>query len=128
LIINVALRSTLARRIGVSVFAVASIVGLGDSSAAAPFVGPLYRRALESKERVLGAEHPDTLTSVNNLAGCLYALGDAAGALPLYRRALESSERVLGAEHPTTQGFRRNLEFVTKAAKPRRRRLVGPKR
>jgi tetratricopeptide repeat protein len=49
---------------------------------------PLYRRALEGRELVLGVEHPDTLTSVNNLAVCMAALGDAAGALPLYRRVL----------------------------------------
>jgi hypothetical protein len=29
---------------------------------------PLYRRALEASERTLGREHPDTLTSANNLA------------------------------------------------------------
>ena len=62
----------------------------------------LYRRALEGSERVLGKEHPDTLTCLNNLAGCMRALGDAAGALPLYRRVLESRERVLGKEHPDT--------------------------
>ena len=72
--------------------------GSGDASAAVP----LYRRALESRERVLGAEHPDTLGSVNNLAYCLETLGDAPAALPLYRRALEGHERVLGAEHPDT--------------------------
>ena len=44
---------------------------------------------LESRERALGPNHPHTLGSVNNLAECLRALGDAAGALPLYRRALE---------------------------------------
>ncbi|HME22259.1 MAG TPA: FxSxx-COOH system tetratricopeptide repeat protein [Acetobacteraceae bacterium] len=72
--------------------------GSGDAAGALP----LYHRALQSRERVLGPEHPDTLTSVNNLAGCMQALGDAAGALPLYRRALESCERVLGREHPDT--------------------------
>jgi len=46
---------------------------------------------------------------VNNLAGCLYALGDAAGALPLFRRALDSQERVLGPEHPDTLGSVNNL-------------------
>jgi len=68
------------------------LLGSGDAAGALP----LYRRALESSERVLGAEHPQTLASVNNLAYCMKALGDAAGALPLYRRALESRERVLG--------------------------------
>ena len=29
---------------------------------------PLYRRALDGREKVLGAEHPDTLASLNNLA------------------------------------------------------------
>ena len=62
----------------------------------------LYRRALEGSERVLGKEDPQTLTCLNNLAGCMRALGDAAGALPLYRRVLESRERVLGKEHPDT--------------------------
>jgi tetratricopeptide (TPR) repeat protein len=81
--------------------------GSGDASGALP----LYRRALESRERVLGAEHPATLTSVNNLAGCLRALGDASGALPLYRRALESRERVLGAEHPDTLTSVNNLAY-----------------
>jgi tetratricopeptide (TPR) repeat protein len=83
------------------------LLGSGDAASAVP----LYRRALESRERVLGAEHPDTLTSVNNLAGCLQTLGDAAGALPLYRRALESRERVLGAEHPDTLGSVNNLAY-----------------
>ena len=51
---------------------------------------------------MLGPEHPDTLLSVNNLAGLLYSKGDYAGAEPLYRRALESRERVLGPEYPDT--------------------------
>jgi hypothetical protein len=55
---------------------------LGDAAGALP----LYRRALESTERVLGKEHPDTLNSMSNLAGCLYALGDAAEALTLNGR------------------------------------------
>jgi len=70
----------------------------GDAAAALP----LYRRALESREQMLGAEHPDTLISVSNLAFCLLTLGDAAAALPLYRRALDSSETVLGAGDPQT--------------------------
>ncbi|MFT5466683.1 MAG: hypothetical protein ACI8UO_001783 [Verrucomicrobiales bacterium] len=70
----------------------------GDYAAAEP----LYRRALEARERVLGAEHPDTLGSLNNLAALLDAKDDYAAAEPLLRRALEARERVLGAEHPDT--------------------------
>jgi hypothetical protein len=65
------------------------LLALGDAAGALP----LHRRALDSRERVLGPEHPDALISVNNLALCLEELGDAAGALPLFRRALESHER-----------------------------------
>ncbi len=72
--------------------------GRGDATAALP----LYQRALEASERVLGKEHPDTLMSVNNLALCLKALGDARAALPLHERVLEARERVLGKEHRDT--------------------------
>ncbi len=51
---------------------------------------------------MLGAEHPHTLRSVNNLAALLESKGDYGGAEPLFRRALEARERVLGAEHPNT--------------------------
>ncbi|MGE0579437.1 MAG: tetratricopeptide repeat protein [Reyranella sp.] len=74
------------------------LYGSGEASSALP----LLRRALESRERVLGKEHPDALESVNDLVDCLLALGEASSALPLCRRALESSERVLGKEHPRT--------------------------
>src|SRR5262249_46660907 len=59
---------------------------------------PLYRRALEIRERALGPAHPDVIASVNNLAG-LYALERRfAEAEPLYRRALQINERIDGAE------------------------------
>jgi len=70
---------------------------------------PLYRRALEARERTLGEEHPETLVSINNLAGCLQVMGLLKDAEPLYRRALEASERTLGAEHPHTLVFAKNL-------------------
>ena len=73
---------------------------------------PLYRRALEARERVLGPEHPDTLTSVNNLAALYQAQGRYGEAEPLYRRALEASERVLGPEHPDTLTSVNNLALL----------------
>jgi tetratricopeptide (TPR) repeat protein len=76
---------------------------------------PLYRRALDSRARVLGRAHPATLTSVNNLATCMRTLGDAAAALPLYRRALDSSERLLGKEHPDTLRSMNNLAECMRA-------------
>ncbi|MBP1468983.1 tetratricopeptide repeat protein, partial [Candidatus Chloroploca sp. M-50] len=63
---------------------------------------PLYERALAIRERVLGPEHPDTATSLNNLAGLYGAQGNYDAARPLYERALDIRERVLGPEHPAT--------------------------
>ena len=62
---------------------------------------PLYRWALEARERTLGKEHPDTLTSVNNLALLLQDMGKLDGPSRC-RRALEARERALGKEHPST--------------------------
>jgi tetratricopeptide (TPR) repeat protein len=58
----------------------------------------------------LGKAHPDTATSLNNLAYLYQAKGDYDSAEPLYKRALEIAEKVLGAEHPNTVIFRNNLE------------------
>jgi hypothetical protein len=49
---------------------------------------PLYREALEARRRVLGPDHPSTITSINNWAGCLLDMGRVGEALPLYRQAL----------------------------------------
>ena len=62
----------------------------------------LFERALAIREKALGAEHPDTGTSLNNLAHLLVSQGDYAGAKPLYERALAIYEKALGAEHPDT--------------------------
>jgi tetratricopeptide (TPR) repeat protein len=69
----------------------------------------LVRQALAVSERVLGPEHPDTLTSVNNLAVLLASKGDYTAAEPLHRRVLTARERVLGPEHPDTLQSMNNL-------------------
>ncbi|KAL9577476.1 MAG: hypothetical protein Q9203_007445, partial [Teloschistes exilis] len=60
------------------------------------------RQALESREKVLGKEHPDTLTSVSNLALVLQYQGKYDEAEKMNRRALDGREKVLGKEHPDT--------------------------
>ncbi len=73
---------------------------------------PLLEEALRCRERLLGAEHPDTLASVNNLA-LLYAnQGRHGEAEPLLKEALRDSERVLGAEHRTTLASVNNLALL----------------
>jgi tetratricopeptide (TPR) repeat protein len=70
------------------------------------------KRRLESREKALGAEHPDTLVSVNIIGNLLRDRGDYDGAEALYRRALEGGEKVLGAEHPSTLGSVNNLGIL----------------
>ena len=58
----------------------------GDCAAAEP----LFRQALEARERTLGKEHPDTIGSANNLVKLLMQKRDYSGAEPLLRRVLEA--------------------------------------
>jgi Tetratricopeptide repeat len=70
---------------------------------------PLYERVLSIRERVLGPDHPDTATSLDDLATLLRNQGDPAAARPLFERALAIRERVLGPDHPDTVATRRAL-------------------
>jgi tetratricopeptide (TPR) repeat protein len=70
---------------------------------------PLLRDALAMREKALGPEHPDTATSLNNLAVLLREQGDPAGARPLHERALAIREKALGPEHPDTATGLNNL-------------------
>jgi hypothetical protein len=58
-------------------------------------------------ERLLGADHPDTLLFRNNLAMACQAAGETRRVLPLLERAAADGERLLGADHPNTLSFRR---------------------
>ena len=68
-----------------------------------------HRRVAECCTALLGPEHPDTLTSRNNLASAYQAAGRRTDALPLFERTLTECERLLGPEHPDTLISRNNL-------------------
>jgi hypothetical protein len=74
---------------------------------------PLFERTLAEYERLLGAEHPGTLTSRNNLAAAYQLAGRTAEAVPLFERTLADCERLLGADHPNTKVVRDNLAALT---------------
>jgi CHAT domain-containing protein len=61
---------------------------------------PLAERALAIREKVLGQEHPDVATSLNNLALLYSEMGNYSQAEPLYQRSLAIREKVFGQEHP----------------------------
>jgi TIR domain/Tetratricopeptide repeat len=54
------------------------------------------------RRRVLGAEHPDTLTAMADLAYLYNSWKDFARARKLGNQVIEVRRRVLGAEHPDT--------------------------
>jgi Tetratricopeptide repeat len=58
---------------------------------------------------VLGAEHPSTLDSMDNLAVVLNRQGKHAEAEEIQRQTLRLYTKVLGAEHPSTLRSMNNL-------------------
>jgi hypothetical protein len=69
----------------------------------------LEEEILDIRRRVLGPEHPRTVTSMNNLAESLRALGDLPAARKLQEEALAIRYKMLGPEHPSTSTSAMNL-------------------
>ena len=86
---------------------------LGDSTAQAVAIGD---RLVADQERVLGPDHPDTLTARSNLANAYRAAGRLDEAISLHEQALAARERVLGPDHPSTLASRDNLAIAYQAA------------
>ena len=57
---------------------------------------------LSRRRRILGDDHPDTLTSASLLGGVLWSLGDYQQARQLQSDTFTRSRRVLGEDHPVT--------------------------
>jgi CHAT domain-containing protein/Tfp pilus assembly protein PilF len=73
---------------------------------------PLALRALEVNEKILGKDHLDTATCVNNL-GILYSeMAHYIQAQSLFNRALEIREKALRPEHPDTAATLNSLGLL----------------
>lgn len=75
---------------------------------------PLFQRALEIREQVLGSEHSAVAHSLNNLAAFYNSMGNYQQALPLYQRALAIQEQVLGPVHLDAATSLNNLALLYK--------------
>jgi hypothetical protein len=75
-----------------------------------------FAALLPIRERVSGAEHPETLTVRKNLAYWTGQAGDAAAARDQFAALLPIRERVSGPEHPDTLTARGNLAYWTEKA------------
>jgi tetratricopeptide (TPR) repeat protein len=69
-----------------------------------PKAEPLDQEALRIYQKVLGPEHPNTATSLSDLAVLYQAMGEYAKAEPLLQEALRIRQKVLGSEQPDTAG------------------------
>ena len=92
-------------------WAVRHLIATADLSRAAE----LGASVLRETERVLGPDHPDTLTSRNNLALAYQTAGNLTQAIPLHERTLADRERILGTDHPTTKTVGSNLRAARAA-------------
>ena len=70
---------------------------------------PLALQAIEVSLKKNGPDHPDTATSLNNLAELYSTQGKYDLAEPLYKRALAIREKALGPDHPDTATDLNNL-------------------
>ena len=75
----------------------------------------LLERVLDARRRLLGESHPDTLTSMSNLASTLRAQGDLTGARWMHERVLDVRYRALGENHPDTLASRHNHALTLRA-------------
>ena len=69
----------------------------------------LQSRGVSVRLEILGKEHPDTLTSMNNLALTYSNQGKLQEAADLQEKVLEARRRRLGEEHPDTLTSMDNL-------------------
>ncbi len=74
---------------------------------------PQLSRALELRQRALGEEDPDTLSSMGDMGEVLIYLDRFAEAEPLFRKGLAAARRALGDEHPTSLDFLHKLGWVS---------------
>jgi hypothetical protein len=86
---------------------------LGDPAGAAA----AYEALLTDYLRVLGPDHPDTLTTRHDLAHWRGTAGDPAGAAAAYEALPTDRLRILGPDHPDTLTTRNNPADGTQQAR-----------
>ena len=70
-----------------------------------PQAEALFAKVLEARRRVLGESNPDTLKTMDALAGLYRIQGKYLDAEPMLTKAVEGRRRVLGEQHPDTGVF-----------------------
>ncbi len=82
-----------------------SLLKLGEAKPALV----LFEKALAKRQALLGADHPHTLASRNNLASAYLKDGQVKKAVPFLEALLEKCQATLPANHPTILTCMNNL-------------------
>jgi serine/threonine protein kinase len=69
----------------------------------------LFERVRDAEIARLGPDHPDTLTTLNNLAVAYWSAKQLDKSVPLFEDVLKRREAKLGRQHPDTQATVANL-------------------
>jgi hypothetical protein len=85
-----------------------SLIGLGEPGKALV----LLEKARATRQASLGPDHPDTLSSMGNLAVAYQDAGKWDLALPLLKETLKLRKAKLGPEHPLTLNSMNNLAMA----------------
>jgi hypothetical protein len=64
--------------------------------------GELFLQVIESRKKVLGQEHLDTLTSMGNLAATYLKQERWKEAEKLFVPVMETRKKIVGQKHPST--------------------------
>jgi tetratricopeptide (TPR) repeat protein len=84
---------------------------------------PMHEECLTKRKRILGNDHPDTLTSLNDLAMLFENIFQYDRALSMYEDCLARRKRILGEEHPCTLASLNNLASLLESMGQRKRAL-----
>ena len=72
----------------------------------------LNEQVLEAQQRILGPDHPNTLTTMNRLGSNLQDQGELEKARKLLEQVLEARRRILGPDNEATLPSMTNLAIV----------------
>jgi tetratricopeptide (TPR) repeat protein len=76
----------------------------------------VLQKARATRERELGADHPDTLVTLGNLANAYLEAARLPEAIELYEQVRDARVAKLGADHPSTLTILHNLAAAYRAA------------
>jgi tetratricopeptide (TPR) repeat protein len=72
----------------------------------------MFQEVQAKRRRILGEEHPDTISVMNNLADILGDQGKLDEAAAMKQEVLAKRRRILGEEYPSTISAMNNLAIT----------------